>query len=156
MVISALFFASFFYLLQDSIPFKKDNEFECKLNLTFRARADNGPTVDFTETVIERQKRLSNTPLPYLKINVTFFTLSEDEQRVQIIANGEYLRSKKVRVGEPIELDLGYTDDIKDRITPHEYTLVLLSKDKKSISKITLSFTEEGDYLVNSVKRGRI
>lgn len=154
MVLLLSFLISFF---QVEVPLKSTEEFECKLNLSFKARnADNQPTVDYTETVAEREKRLSSTPLPYLKMKLKFITLSAEEFRMQAIGGETILKNKKVVVGEEIDLDMGYTDDIKDGMLPRDYVITLLTKDRKPVSKINISFTKEGDYLLNGVKRGRI
>ncbi len=144
-------------LIQNEIPLKANEEFECKLNLSFKSRDSAGqPDVNYVETVAERDKRLSGSPLPYLKLKLKFLVLKPEEVRMQALSGGSLLRGKKIEVGEEIDLDLGFTNDIKDGIIPQEYTVLLLSKDRKSISRITISFTKEGDYLVNGVKRGRI
>lgn len=154
MVILLVFLISLF---QVEIPLKPNEEFECKLNLSFKTRSgDNQPTVDYTETVAERDKRLSSTPLPYLKLKLKFVKLSADEFRMQATGGDTFVRNKKIVTGEEVDLDLGYTDDIKDGILPRDYTVILQTKNRKPISKITISFTKEGDYLLNGVKRGRI
>jgi hypothetical protein len=144
-------------LFQTEIPLKPAEEFECKLNLSFKVRStDNQPTVDYTETVTERAKRFSSTPLPYLKLKLKFIKLSADEFRMQATGGDTFVRNKKIVAGEEVELDLGYTDDIKDGILPRDYVVILQTKDRKPVSKVTISFTKEGDYLLNGVKRGRI
>lgn len=154
MMILLLLLISFF---QVEVPLKPNEEFECKLNLSFKARnADAQPTVDYTETVAEREKRLSSTPLPYLKMKLKFITLSAEEFRIQAMGGQVVLKNKKVVVGEEIDLDFGFTDDIKDGILSRDYVITLLTKDRKPVSKINISFTKEGDYLLNGVKRGRI
>lgn len=143
--------------IQPEVPLKADEEFECKLNLSFKSRDSAGqPDVNYVETISERDKRLSGSPLPYLKLKLKFLVLKPEEVRMQALAAGSLLRGKKIEVGEEIDLDLGFTSDIKDGIIPKEYVVLLLSKDRKSVSQITISFTKEGDYLVNGVKRGRI
>ena len=154
MMILLVFLLSFF---QVELPLKPNEEFECKLNLTFKTKsADTQTTVDLTETLAERDKRLSSTPLPYLKMKLKFITLSVDEFRMQAIGGQNVLKNKKIEVDEDIELDLGFTDDIKDGILPRDYVITLMTKDRKPVSKINISFTKEGDYLLNGVKRGRI
>jgi len=152
-----IFFTFLIIFFQTEVPLKPAEEFECKLNLSFKSRnADSHPAVDYTETVAERERRLSATPLPYLKMKLKFITLSADEFRMQAIGADLILKNKKVVVGEEIELDFGFTDDIKDGILPRDYVITLLTKDRKAVSKINISFTQEGDYLLNGVKRGRI
>ena len=152
-----LFIFLVFSWAQTEVPLKANEEFECKLNLSFKSRDSAGqPDVNYVETIAERDKRLSGSPLPYLKLKLTFLVLKPEEVRMQALAAGSLLRGKKIEVGEEIEIELGFTDDIKDGMIPQEYTVLLLSKDRKSISQITIRFTKEGDYLVNGVKRGRI
>lgn len=152
-----IFFTFLIIFFQTEVPLKPVEEFECKLNLSFKARnGEPQPTVDYTETVAEREKRLSTTPLPYLKMKLKFIALSTDEFRMQATGGEVVLKNRKVVVGEEIDLDLGYTDDIKDGILPRDYVITLLTKDRKAVSKINISFTQEGDYLLNGVKRGRI
>lgn len=143
--------------VQADVPLKSSEEFECKLDLSFKPRSYNSSTVvDFSETVAERDRRLSTSPLPYLKIKVSFIKLAETEIKAVVWAGGDVMRSKKITEGDDLLLELGFTDDIKDGILPREYQIVIQSKDRQPVSRILLSFTKEGDYLVNGVKRGRI
>lgn len=144
-------------LFQPEVPLKPSEEFDCRLNLSFKSRnATQQPTVDYSETIAERDKRLSGSPLPYLIIKLKFVTLQPEEFRMQVVGNGSVLRSKKILQGEEVEIDLGFTDDIKDGISPREYIVFVQTKDRQPTSRITISFTKEGDFLVNGVKRGRI
>lgn len=143
--------------LQVEVPLKPNEEFDCRLTLSFKTRTMAAqPVVNYTETVGEHEKRLSTSPLPYLKIKLKFIHLSPEEFRMQVLANDSVLKNKKIATGEEVELDFGFTDDIKDGIRPRDYVVLLSSKERKSISRITISFTKEGDYLVNGIKRGRI
>lgn len=152
-----LFILCLFSFIQTEVPLKADEEFECKLNLSFKSRDSAGqPDVNYVETIAERDKRLSGSPLPYLKIKLKFLVLKPEEVRMQALAGGSLLKGKKIDVGEEIDLELGFTNDIKDGMIPRDYIVLILSKDRKSVSQITISFTKEGDYLVNGVKRGRI
>lgn len=142
---------------QETIPLKAAEEYACKLNLSFKSRnGEAGQVVNFTETVAEREKRMSTTPLPYLKINLNLIKLQAEEIRLQVLTKNGIFKNKKVTEGEVVELDLGYTDDIKDGISPREYQILLLSKDKRPISRIDIRFEESGDFFVNGEKRGRI
>lgn len=142
---------------QETIPFKAAEEYACKLNMSFKTRtADPTEVVNYSETVGEREKRMSTTPLPYLKINLSLLKLQANEVRLKVLTKEGVLKNKKITEGEVVELDLGYTDDIKDGISPREYQIILLSKDKKPVSRIDILFEESGDFFVNGEKRGRI
>lgn len=143
--------------LQDSIPVKASETYACKLNMSFKTKSgDPTQVVNFSETVGEKEKRMSTTPLPYLKINLHLLKLQPDEFRLQVLTKEGVFKNKKISEGEVVELDLGYTDDIKDGISPREYQLLFLTKDKKPISRIDIRFEESGDFFVNGEKRGRI
>ncbi|GCC50256.1 hypothetical protein SanaruYs_04710 [Chryseotalea sanaruensis] len=159
-----LFFKSFLLFIvalqssfQESVPLKPAEEYMCKLSLTFKTRSSEPNKVaNFNETFAEREKRTSTTPLPYLKINLNLIKLQPEEFRLHVLTKDRIFKNKKITEGEVVELDLGYTDDIKDGISPREYTIILLSKDKKRISRIDIRFEESGDFFVNEEKRGRI
>ena len=76
--------------------------------------------------------------------------------RVRISTNrGDRPVLKKVAVNSLIELDLGFTDDMIDRVTSHEYTLTFFGADKTIVDRIVISIREDGSFLVNNEKRGR-
>ncbi len=148
---------SFPMTLQESVPLKASETYACKLNMSFKTKSgDPTQVVNFSETVAEKEKRMSATPLPYLKINLHLLKFESDEFRLQVLTKDGVYKNKKITEGEVVELDLGYTDDIKDGISPREYQLLFLSKDKKPISRIDIRFEESGDFFVNGEKRGRI
>jgi hypothetical protein len=69
---------------------------------------------------------------------------------------GKAYINRKAELNKEIKLDIGFTDDIKDRTIDPEYVITLLSADKKPVSRIVIYFSESGDYIVNGTKRGRI
>ena len=149
----------FLFVVQESnVPLKPMEEFKIELEYKFKARpTTSSSSIDLTETVSEREQRLgAGSPLPYLIIHISFLSLSEKEVRVQCNDNYQKNRmSRKIELNKPYKLDLGYTDDIKDRVTAHEFTFVLLDDDKKDTSKIVLKVEEDGTFLVNGIKRGK-
>jgi hypothetical protein len=62
---------------------------------------------------------------------------------------------RKVSVNDDIELDLGFTDDMKDRVTPHEYVLTFLDEAKAPVDKIMINIAEDGSFFVNGERRGK-
>jgi hypothetical protein len=144
------------FVFQD-LPFKPKDEFEVKLDYQFKQR----PPVSHTSVKIDyalsdEEKRNSSAILPYLTLNVRVMK-NAGATRVSIKNNRDQrLLNKKLKV-EPaiIPLVLGYTDDVKDRVTAHEYTLIFMTDDKQPISKIVIFIDEDGTFLLNGEKRGR-
>jgi hypothetical protein len=62
---------------------------------------------------------------------------------------------RKVENNTIIQLDLGFTDDMKDRVTAYEYTVAFISQDKVPINKILIKVDEDGSFYVNDEKRGK-
>jgi hypothetical protein len=144
--------------LQDSIPLKPMDEFEVKLNFEFkeRLRVDaNRIELDLTPGEYERRK--STGPLPYLFCNVRVIKPADAEVRVRVVENGrKMVLNKKWDPSTVLKLELGFTDDIKDRISAYEYTVIYLDSKKEPVSKVVIFFQEDGTYLVNGQVRGKL
>ncbi len=139
------------------VPMKPVEEFKLELEYKFKQRphADNA-SIDLQETEAEKQRRQNTTPLPYLKIHLSFQTLTDKEVRIRCIDNDRKNRlTKKLEKDKVYTLDLGFTEDIKDRITSFEYTFYLMSDDRKDTSVVIMRIEEDGTFLVNGIKRGK-
>ena len=139
-------------------PPKASDEFKVELEYKFKPRpAAENTYIDLTETVAEKERRTHGTsPLPYLIIHVSFSKLSDQEVRVRCTDNNKKNRlSKKADTSKIYTVDLGFTDDMKDRVTAYEYIFFLLSADKKETSQIVLRVEEDGTFQVNGTQRGK-
>ncbi|MBL7848924.1 MAG: hypothetical protein JNL40_15755 [Cyclobacteriaceae bacterium] len=139
-------------------PLKAAEEFKLELQYEFKARPDTeNAFIDLTETEREKEKRISgSSPLPYLVIHMSFLKLSDQEVRVRCVDNNRKNRfSKKVELGKVYSLDLGFTEDMKDRVTAYQYIFYLMSADKKDVSQVNLIVEQDGTFLVNGVRRGK-
>lgn len=155
MKLIVLLFALIFF--QDETPFKPLEEFEVKLNFEFKDRTKDPNRVDLNQTPREYQKSRSTGPLPYLFLSLKVLKVQPEEVRVRIKQNNlNTVMNKKFDMNTVLKLDMGFTDDIKDRVSPHEYTVYFLSKDRKPLSKVIIYFEEDGTYIVNGQVRGKI
>jgi hypothetical protein len=140
-------------LFQDQAPYKANDEFELKLDLQFKQRPKS-------ETKIEFDRRTLPTGgmnAPYLFLNLQILKAVPEEVRVKVLKNGtQTLLSRKFDPNVVLKLDLGFTDDIKDRVTAYQYVITFSSKDKTVLSRIEIFFETDGTYLVNGEKRGKI
>ena len=145
-------------LLQEQVPYKASEEFKIELEYKFKPRpmADNS-YIDLTETQREKERRNSGgNPLPYLILHISFQQLSAKEVKVRCMDNNNKNKlSKKAEVNREYTLDLGFTDDMKDRVTPYEFTLILMSNDKEETSRIIMLIEPDGTFLVNGFRRGK-
>ena len=136
---------------------KPKEEFELKLQYEFKQRdQSNNNSVKFNETVGEHERRTNSSMLPFVGFNLKLLKYVPEEVRVKITDNtGKTALSKKIKQDDVISLTLGFTDDMKDRVTPHEYTIRFLDDDKKELSRIVNRIDADGSFIVNDEKRGK-
>ena len=138
---------------QDSIPYESRENFEFELDYSFKIK----PPPAGDKVNLGYSKSYTAQPLPYLKLKFGFLNLPNHYFRLRVEDNhGEVKRNKKLKAVETYVLDMGYSDDVKDRVTPHKYTLFFLSKERDKISKIEVEVEENGNLLLNGEFHGRI
>ena len=135
---------------QQEISFKAGNEYELKIDLSFRKRdAINGEIFDAGGSRI----KTTDQPIAYLAV---FFKLlkSNNETRVRIL-NQKKVTSKKIKVNEVEKIEMGFVEDLKYQTEPSLLTILLLDDQKKEVSQVILTIEPDGTFLVNGVKRGK-
>ena len=142
--------------MQEAVPFKPANEYEVIIDYKFQDR----PVIDQTKVVYDvsddKNRKTSSGPLPYLKLQLKLLKLSSEEVKVRVVnSSGNLMFNKKVTEGTIIKLDIGFIDDVKDRVTPYEFTVLLYSDSKNAISRIHLVIMEDGTFMVNDEKKGK-
>jgi hypothetical protein len=138
--------------LQQEIPFKPKDQFEVQLDFKFKTRYVNSSLIE-----LEKSPTTTGAMLPYLTLNINVLKLNAGEIRVRIEDNrGQLIYNKKAAEGMVANIDLGYTDDIKDGISAHQYQVNFIDKEKKCLSRILIDFEKDGTYLVNGEKRGKL
>lgn len=146
------------FLPQAVAPYKPDTEFKIELDYKFKARpmADNS-SIDINESRADRDRKNSGgNPLPYLIIHFSLLQLGEEEVRIRCTDNFDKNRLlRKAELNKKYVIEVGFTDDAKDRVTPHEYIINMLSADKREVSRIVLLIEQDGSFFVNGGKRGK-
>jgi hypothetical protein len=138
--------------LQDAVPYKNSDDFELTMSYQFKSKLRSNTEVNLNTT------SPSTTPRPYLYLTLKINSLNQGEARIRIVDNlFKVILNKKVVKSDDFELDMGFTDDMKDRTTAHEITVYFLSADKKeTISRILIHVAEDGSFFVNEEKRGKL
>lgn len=155
-MINLLFF--FIALFQDQeVPYKPKEEYEVKLNYEFKQRSDVNTTATVTIDYATGQPvQKASGPLPFLTLNIKLIKLPNQEVKIKGITNQAMtILNKKVEEGDVIKMVLGFTADLKDRVTAHEYNLYLLNSDKKEVNRINIFIKQDGAFLVNGEQRGK-
>ena len=144
----------FILLFQDSPTVKPTKEFEVKTDYQLKKK----PTEEPIKIVFEKTevKRNSNTDLlPFLSINLKVKKWEASVTHVKAVdSQNKTIAKTKAGDEEIFRFDIGYVDDIKDKITSGKFTVLFLAK-KKSVEQIQLLIDEEGNFFVNGEKRGK-
>ena len=135
------------------IPFLALADFEFEMDYDFKSKPPpEKDKVNFTEREV-----YSASPLPYVKVSFNFVNLPNEAFRVRVInLRGGILKTKKLKNLDILEFDLGFSDDIKDRVEPHAYYIYIENKAKEKLSKIKIFVEEGGDFYLNDELFGKI
>jgi len=139
------------------VPFKPAAEFEIEIDYQFKSR----PPSDHNTVQLGALKRTvhqtSSSVLPYLVLHINFTVLPGEKSRMLVSTNLDARgTTRRVTVDSPYDLDLGFTADMVDRVSAHEYILTFLDADKSPVNRILISVDEDGSFFVNGEKRGHL
>src|SRR5262245_15104398 len=121
------------------IPYKPGDQFKITVDYKFKTKPMSEHfTIDYTETREQHDKRTGG-PLPYLVLKVSIRKLQEGEEKVRVIdSENKLVHSMKAKLETPFDIDLGFTDDIKDGVSPNEYNIFFTGKGKGEVSRVHL------------------
>lgn len=149
---------SLLLIFQDDPPFKPTEDFEIKFDLSFKQRSQlDNKTLNLTETEKDKERRTNSTPLPYLILHFKLLKIHPDEIKLKVIKDDKnFVFNRKIKESVEFRLDIGFTDDVKDRISGYKHVIQFFSEEKEVMSIILIEFDKEGNYYVNGVKRGKV
>ena len=135
---------------QSEVQNKARDEFEIKIDLSFKERPSRDPnSFNFADTPL----RPSNGSIAYLTILFVLIK-SNDESKIRII-QGHKGTIDKIKLNEVKKIEMGFIEDLKSEAVPNQLILFLLNSKKVKISKIILLVEADGTFMVNGEKRGR-
>lgn len=144
-------------VFQDEIPYKDDEEFNVTFELAFRKRTD--ANADFVTPQLQKTPldRNDTSPLPHLIARLEVLKQNPEEIKLKIVRDNEIqIAKRKIETGVKVNLFAGFIDDIKDQVSGYTHTVYFLSKKGDILSKIVVEFDEDGFYLVNGKKKGKL
>jgi hypothetical protein len=141
-------------LFQDQTPTKAAREFEITTKYELRKKpVSEQPKIVFEQK--ENNRESGTDMLPYLIINLKVKKWATDVEQVRVVdSNGKQFLKKKQTDEGLYTWDMGYVDDIKDKVTTGKFIVQFL-RDKKPAEQIVVQVEEDGTFLVNGEKRGK-
>ncbi len=148
---------SFLFSVQDTVTAKPNDEFEVTLEYEFKKRpAQSANEIMLNEANGGFTPVRDAGPLPYVVMKLKITKASQEEKRLKVFRDNKiFLNKRGIENGTEVKIDLGFTDDMKDRVSPYEYIFFFLDDKKKEVSKIIIFIEEDGTFLVNGEKRGK-
>ena len=140
--------------VQQAIPYRQESTYEIKLDYDFKNK-----TVDDRDVVrlSERLQKEKQGLLPYLIINFTFLEIGPNDYRIKVTDNSKSVAfSKKIKPDQVYKIDMGFTDDMKDGVTPNQYNIHFMNREKVVQSRVVLEVLEDGTFLINEKVHGRL
>ena len=142
----------FAFFIQTEVPYKAKEDFELKPVFEFKTRTTDNNTVYPNGGGGHR----STGPLPYLFLDLRIIKLTDEIRIKAFNESNNVLQNRKVKEGDVIRFDLGFTDDLKGHIAIHHCTIHFITADKKISSRILVTFNKDGTFYVNDELRGKI
>jgi hypothetical protein len=140
------------------VPFRAKDDYEVELKYNFKEK----PARDPSTVVWEAHNAAGSASgdkhglLPYLIVNVKILNPKTEEVRFKCENNlGHSMFNKRADKDLSYDVDMGYIDDVKDRVTAHTFTVYALTDKKQALNRIELKVEEDGTFLVNGEKRGK-
>jgi len=147
-----LSYIALLFFIQTDVPYKPKEEFELKPVFEFKVRTKDPSVVLSNDTPGTRV----TGPLPYLYLDLRIIKLGDEARLKAFNEAKDVFQNRKVKEGDVIRFDLGYTDDLKGHISNHQFTIHFLTAEKKVSSRILVTFNKDGTYYVNDELRGKI
>ncbi|UII31334.1 hypothetical protein LVD17_23870 [Fulvivirga ulvae] len=138
---------------QDIVPFRSDSTYNFELDYNFKTKpAPPHGEISYTEYYDK-----SSDMLPYVSIKISLLGLSENDFRVKVVNNqGNQVYSRKMKLPMEFDVELGFAEDLKEKLVPHLYYVYFFDKERNLHSRITIEVTETGDFLLNDKIYGKL
>jgi len=135
------------------IPYRDESTYKLSLKMEFKVeKPPNSNKIEFAD-----KTKYSPEPQLYLNASLELITLVEDDYKIKVITNiGSGLLSKKIKSPDTFLIKLGYANHMKSQTSPNKFTIQFINKEKKTTSLIILEIKEDGDFMVNGKRFGKV
>lgn len=148
-----LLIPGYLFAQNPEVPYLSDDDFDFELDYNFKTKPTNVKDVAYSEKALNN----STENLPYVKMKIKLNNTSSDQFRYKVLTNrSETKLNRKIKGNDDFVIDMGFSDDIKDRVHAHQFYVVIYNKDKDPLSKIVIEFGSNGDMYINETLMGKI
>lgn len=139
------------FFQNSEIPFLPEDEFSYEVEFFLKKKA-----IVNTEIYTASEKNSSADVLPYIKLNFSLNKFQPTDRRIKVFRNDLVLNSKKIKGPMLLSLDMGYSVDMKEGVTPSKYTIIIYTSENIPRAQILVRVEPSGELLINEVSSGMI
>lgn len=142
----AILFVFLCLLFQEpDVPLLSKDNFSYEMDYFLKEKPDNP-----NEAYNVSKRKDHGVMLAYVKIHFKFKDLPNSDRRIRVIRAGQLTKSQKIKhMPVKLTLDMGYAVDMKDRITPSSYVILVENSQKQPRAKVLVEVEENGRLLIN-------
>jgi hypothetical protein len=130
-------------------PFLPEEEFDYEIEFFIKKKtSEDKPVYEVNP------KRTYSDVLPYVKIHFAFASFKPDDKRIRLYKDGGSFNNKRIKGPMKLTLDMGYTVDMKEGITPARYSIVIFNDQNEPRARITVEVKPNGELLINDQASG--
>jgi len=138
---------------ESNVPYLSSDDFDFELDYNFKTKPSNMKDVAYSQ----KDLNPSTDNLPYVKMKILLKNTSSDHYRYKVITNKRETKvNRKVKGNDDFVIEMGFSDDIKDRVHAHQFSVFIYNKNKDPLSKIVIEFSANGDMFINEKLMGKI
>lgn len=138
---------------KQGVPYRDESTYEINLDYDFKNKVvDDRDVVQLSA----RRAKEKHGLLPYLIVNLVLLKVGPDDYRIKVTDSLEgVVLSKKIKPEQVYKIDMGFTDDMKDGVTPNQFVVHFIDQKKTVKNRIVLEVQEDGTFLINGQVHGK-
>lgn len=136
---------------ETQVPFLPDDEFEYEVEFFLKKKTTGEkPVYDV------HPERAHAEVLPYVKIHFAMSAFRDTDRRIKVLKDGAPITSKKIKGPMMLTLDMGYTVDMKEGVTPANYSIVIFNDENQPRARVKIEVKPNGELLINEQTSGML
>lgn len=144
------------FFQEPAVPYRLKEDYVVELKYELKQKpVDNTVAYDAERGIVPKT---GSGQLPFLVVHVTILNRKPEEIKFRCENNLKatlFNRRADKEKNQLFKVEMGFIDDMKDRVTAYSYRLMAMSEDREPMNQIEMTVLEDGTFLVNGEKRGK-
>jgi len=152
-LITLLLCLHFCAVIRQDIPYRDESTYKLSLKMEFKF--ESAPNINKVDMV--NKPNYNGASQMYLNASLKLLSLLDEDYKIRVVNNiGSVLVSKKLKSPDIFLVKLGFANHMKSQTSPNTFTIQFINKEKEITSQIILEIKENGDFMVNGKRFGKV